>query len=82
MIIKKIYISIFAIILSILTIYIYCLKNTLNIAYISDKGYIPYVMTSIYSAIKNKNYNSIYNFYIIAKNFDNQDIKKLNIRSN
>lgn len=77
MTIKKIYISILSIILSILAIYIYCLKNTLNIAYISDKGYLPYVMTSIYSAIKNKNYNSIYNFYIIAKNFDNQDIKKL-----
>ena len=77
MIIKKIYISVLAITLSILSIYAYYLKNTLNIAYISDKGYLPYVMTSMYSAIKNKKINSFYNFYIIAKNFDNQDIKKL-----
>ncbi len=77
--IKKVCISVFAVILSIIVILTYYHKNTLNIAYITDKTYLPYVMTSIYSAIKNKKDNSIYKIHIIAKDLDDKDIKKIKI---
>lgn len=53
-------------------------NKTVNIVYFSDKNYIPYMMTSLYSATKNKHKESIYNIYIIAKDFNQEDKNKLN----
>jgi lipopolysaccharide biosynthesis glycosyltransferase len=42
-----------------------------------DNNYVPYMVTSMHSAIKNKNKKSIYNFYIIAKDFTKENIEKI-----
>lgn len=48
-----------------------------HIAYMSDANYLPYTMVSLYSAIKNKNKNSLYHIHLIAKDFSENDIKKI-----
>lgn len=57
-------------------LYIYG-KKAINIAYMVDNNYVPYMITSMHSAIKNKNKESVYNFYIIAENFSSENIDKI-----
>ena len=52
-------------------------KKSINIAYMVDNNYVPYMITSMHSAIKNKNKESVYNFYIIAENFSSENIDKI-----
>ena len=52
-------------------------KKAINIAYMVDNNYVPYMITSMHSAIKNKNKESVYNFYIIAENFSSENIDKI-----
>ena len=52
-------------------------KKAVNIAYMVDNNYVPYMITSMHSAIKNKNKESVYNFYIIAENFSSENIEKI-----
>ena len=52
-------------------------KKAINIAYMVDNNYVPYMITSMHSAIKNKNKESVYNFYIIAENFSSENIEKI-----
>lgn len=59
--------------LSFLGVYFYRLKSSINIAYLSNKKYLPYMMTSLYSAIKNKANTSIYNVYVIAEYLSKED---------
>ncbi|MBR5598561.1 MAG: glycosyltransferase family 8 protein [Alphaproteobacteria bacterium] len=76
---KNIIISFFVIwILAIVFSYYVLLKpNVVNIAYMSDKKYLPYIMTSMYSLIKNKEKTSHYKIYVLAKDFDEEDVNKL-----
>ena len=53
------------------------LKTKINIVYYSDTKYMPYMMTSIYSAIKNKKENSQYNIYVITQGYTKDDEVKL-----
>ncbi len=72
------FISFALLLLLIVGIYIVFLyKNNVNIAYMSDRKYLPYMIVSLNSAIENKKEDTKYNVYIIAKNFDNSDIKKI-----
>lgn len=52
-------------------------KGEVNIVLITDSRYTPPTMTSMYSAIKNKCENSIYNFYIVTENITPQDKEAL-----
>jgi len=73
---RNIYIGIVITIILILAIcIIYPAK--INIAYMCDSKYLPYVMTSIDSAITNKSKNTHYNIYVIAKDFTNKDIENI-----
>ncbi|MBR5154550.1 MAG: glycosyltransferase family 8 protein [Alphaproteobacteria bacterium] len=54
-------------------------NKSVNIAYYTDANYLPYMMTSLYSAIKNKNKDSIYNVYVVAKDFNDSSRQKLNL---
>lgn len=52
-------------------------KKTVNIVYMADSKYVPYVMVSLYSAIENKHQNTKYNVHIIAKDFTSEDIRNI-----
>lgn len=55
-------------------------KSPVNIVYMADSKYVPYVMVSLHSAIKNKHPDTEYKVHIIAKDFtpeDSQKIKRL-----
>jgi lipopolysaccharide biosynthesis glycosyltransferase len=52
-------------------------NNTVNIVAITDSNYIIPLNVTIYSAIKNKNQNSIYHFYIIGVDLNKYDIKSM-----
>ncbi len=52
-------------------------KPVVNIAYMSDSQYVPYVMVSLHSALKNKHPDTIYNVHIIAKDFPPEDKIKI-----
>ena len=49
------------------------LPKTVHIAYTSDSKYLPYMMVSIHSAIKNKNKSSEYHIHVIAKDLNNKE---------
>jgi len=66
------------IILSLIVLaFIYTRCATVNIAYVVDKNYLPYMMTSLHSAIANKNILTHYNVHVIAKDFTSADEKLL-----
>ncbi len=52
-------------------------SSTVNIAYMADSKYLPYVMTSLHSAVANKNKKTRYQIHLIAKDFKPQDSDKL-----
>lgn len=52
-------------------------KTTIHLAYMTDRNYLPYVETSIYSAYKNKKLATFYQVHIIAKDFTAADIKEI-----
>ena len=53
-------------------------RPAVNIVYMADSKYLPYMMTSLYSAIKNKYPDTRYSIHVIAQDFSKDDIKKLN----
>lgn len=72
------FISLILLLLLIVGIYlVFLYKNNVNIAYMSDRKYLPYMMVSINSAIENKNEKTKYNIYVIAKDFNQEDIEKI-----
>jgi len=52
-------------------------KTTVHLAYVTDRNYLPYVETSIYSAFKNKKPETFYQIHVIAKDFTDEDIKEI-----
>ena len=52
-------------------------KTTVHLAYMTDRNYLPYVETSIYSAYKNKKPTTFYQIHVIAKDFTEADIKEI-----
>lgn len=48
-----------------------------HIAYMADSKYLPYVMTSLHSAIVNKKQETQYNIHLIAQEFTAEDMRKL-----
>lgn len=62
---------------SIIGLYLFNASKIIHIVYMSDAKYLPYMVVSIDSAIKNKNPKSNYNIHIIAKDFSNNDIELL-----
>lgn len=44
-----------------------------QLVYMADSKYLPYMMTSLYSAIKNKNSTTKYQVHVIAKDFSKED---------
>lgn len=76
----KIKIAIILIFLAISFIGIMIYQNfskTINIAYMSDAKYLPYLAVSINSAIENKKPKTKYNFHIIAKDFNKKDLETI-----
>lgn len=57
--------------------FLFVAKPGVNLVYMSDSKYLPYMMTSLYSAIKNKNKTTVYNVHVIAQDFSKEDINKL-----
>ena len=55
----------------------YSPQNIVHLAYMTDRNYLPYVETSIYSALKNKQKSTVYNVHVIAKDFTEADIKEI-----
>lgn len=56
-------------------------KDAINIVNITDANYIIPLNVAIYSAIKNKNKNSKYNFFVIGIDLKKDDIKELTKQS-
>ena len=44
-----------------------------HLVYMADSKYLPYMMTSLYSVVKNKNKSTIYQVHVIAKDFNKED---------
>lgn len=71
--------------LSLLVIFIisfiaYMQKRNVNLAYMTDAKYLPYVMVSLDSVMRNKRPSTNYHVHIIAEDFseaDNNQIKKM-----
>lgn len=76
---KKIIISIFVgLFLAVAGLIFFLNKRAaVEIVYMADSKYLPYMMTSLYSAVKNKNRTTRYNVHVIAQDFSEDDIKKL-----
>lgn len=55
----------------------YSPQNIIHLAYMTDRNYLPYVETSIYSALKNKQKSTVYSVHVIAKDFTSEDIKEI-----
>ena len=53
--------------------YLLNMGKTVHLVYMADSKYLPYMMTSLYSAIKNKNRTTKYHVHVIAKDFSNKD---------
>ena len=51
--------------------------KSINIIYMSDMKYLPYMMVSLHSAIKNKAPESKYKIHIIGEKLDKEAIKSL-----
>ncbi len=52
-------------------------KPVVNIAYMADSKYMPYMMVSLHSAVANKLPGTVYNVHIIAKDFTYEDVQKI-----
>ena len=52
-------------------------NNIINLVFITDAGYIPITMVAIYSAIKNKNPNSIYQINVLCIDVSEKQINEL-----
>lgn len=52
-------------------------KKEVNLVYMSDSKYLPYMMTSLHSAILNKKSRTVYHVHVIAKDFSKADKEKL-----
>jgi len=75
---RKRYIYIFCAVLSALIGIVWMVKKpVVNIVYMADSKYLPYVMTSLHSAVVNKKADTQYNVYLIAKGFSSEDVKKI-----
>ena len=75
---KKKYIYASSIIIAVLSIFIYfCMFSKVNLVYMCNSKYLPYVMTSLESAIDTKEENTSYNVYIIAKDFTSKDVENV-----
>ena len=48
-------------------------ERPVHLAYMVDSNYLPYMMVSLDSAIKNKKSNTIYHVHVIAKDFSSKD---------
>lgn len=51
--------------------------RAVNIVYMADARYLPYVMVSLESAIASKNKGTQYHVHIIAKDFAPEDTAKI-----
>jgi len=71
------YLFLFVAVIGILFSALLLNKTTVHLAYMTDRNYLPYVETSVYSALKNKKTTSFYQIHIIAKDFTNEDIKEI-----
>lgn len=76
---KKIIISIFVgLFLAVAGLIFFLNKRAaVEIVYMADSKYLPYMMTSLHSAVKNKKRTTRYNVHVIAQDFSEDDIKKL-----
>ncbi|MBP5699142.1 MAG: hypothetical protein J6W96_06420, partial [Alphaproteobacteria bacterium] len=52
-------------------------KEVIHLAYLTDSKYVPYTMVSMYSAIKNKKENSIYQIHVIGQSLNEKDKQNL-----
>lgn len=52
-------------------------KPIVNIAYMANSKYVPYMIVSLHSAIANKQPHTKYNVHIIAKDFTSKDVEKI-----
>lgn len=52
-------------------------RHVVNLAYMVDGKYLPYMLVSLSSAIKNKHQQTIYNVYVIAKDIEEKQQKRL-----
>ena len=64
-------------ILMALAAFLYPRTNTVHLTYMVDSNYLPYMMTSLHSAILNKHKSTHYKVYVIAEDFSEDDYKKL-----
>ena len=60
---------------------LYPQNNTVNIVAITDSNFITPLNVAIYSAVKNKNENSKYNFYIVGIDLNEDDVKEITKQS-
>lgn len=76
---KKIIISLFFGIFLAFSGVAFFLYNTspVQLVYMTDANYVPYVRVSLYSAIKNKHKSTKYDVHIIAENFTQEDSTSL-----
>lgn len=51
--------------------------QAVNLVYMTDAKYLPYMMVSLNSAIKNKSAESKYHIHVIGKDLDEEDISSL-----
>lgn len=63
--------------LIIFSAWLFTPKNIVNIAYMVDSNYLPYMMTSLNSAILNKNKKTHYHVHVIAQDFTKADTDRL-----
>ena len=59
------------------TYFVFKPQSPVHIAYMIDSKYLPYMMVSLNSAIKNKQKNTVYHVHVIAKDFTLKDEEKL-----
>jgi len=76
---KKWIIGIFLSIFLVISGLVYKLTVTapVELVYMADSKYLPYMMVSLHSAIKNKNDTTKYRVHVIAQDFSADDIKQL-----
>ena len=51
--------------------------QAVNLVYMTDAKYLPYMIVSLNSAIKNKSAESKYHIHVIGKDLDEEDISSL-----
>ncbi len=76
MIKKSVYLSFLVIVLLVCGIFA-SYPTKINIVYISDSKYLPYMMVSLNSAILNKDERTKYHIHVIGKDISPQDVKLL-----